>query len=86
METRSKARSGPSSVGDDTGIDDPNSVSQLRDQVTGTQSQMQALQSQMERILSLLEDRRPGSHPESAAQGRDATSTVPTTPIFQKKS
>ena len=77
METRSKARSGSSSVGDDTGIDDPISMSQLRDQVTGTQTQIQALQSQMERIVSLLEDRRPGRHPESTAQGRDTTPTVP---------
>ena len=84
METRSKARSVPSSVGDDTGFDDPTSMSQPRDQVTETQTQIQALQSQitnqqsqMERILSLLEDRRPGRHPESTAQGRDTTPTVP---------
>ena len=77
METRSKARSVPSSVGDDTGFDDPISMSQPRDQVTETQTQIQALQSQMERILSLLEDRRPGRHPESTAQGRDTTPTVP---------
>ena len=85
METRSKARSGSSSVGDDTGIDDPISMSQLRDQVTGTQTQIQALQSQMERIVSLLEDRRPGRHPESTAQGRDTTPIVPTTPEAPEK-
>ena len=85
METRSKARSGPSSLGDDTGIDDPISMSQLRDQVTGTQTQMQALQSQMECIVSLLEDRRPGRHPESTAYGRDTTSIVPTTPEVPEK-
>ena len=41
METRSKTRFGLSSVGDGTGIDEPISLSELRDQVTGTQAQMQ---------------------------------------------
>merc|ERR1711911_460848 len=64
-------------------------MSQPRDQVTETQTQIQALQSQMERlsdrILSLLEDRRPGRQPESTAHGRDTTPTVPTTPQIPEK-
>jgi len=80
METRSRSKAGPSSAGDDTGIDiKPSSISQLREQLTEQiSSQIAASQAAFQaQILQLLGELRPGSRPATTDHGPEPNPTVP---------
>ena len=83
METRStKSKAGPSSTGDDTGIDiEYSSISQLHEQLAeqaATQAaQAQAFQTQMNQIMQLLGELRPGCRPATTDNGPEPNPSVP---------
>ena len=76
-ETRSKSKAGTSSAGDDTGIDEPSSLLQLREQFSEQiTSQMAASLAAFQiQILQLLE-LRSGSHPATTDHEPEPNLTV----------
>ena len=75
METRSKSKAGTSSAGDDTGIDEPSSMSQLREQLS---EQLAASQAAFQvQILQLLGEIRSGSRPATTDHEPEPNFTVP---------
>ena len=87
METRStKPKAGPSSAGDDTGIDiEHPSISQLREQLAeqaASQAAQLAEQAASQaafqaQIMQLLGELRPGSHPATTDHGPEPNPAVP---------
>ena len=75
METRSKSKAETSSAGDDTEIDEPSSMSQLRQQLS---EQLAASQAAFRvQILQLLGEIRSGSRPATIDHEPEPNFTVP---------
>ena len=84
METRSRSKAGPSSAGDDIGIDiEPSSISQFREQLSEQvssqiSSQIASLQAAFQtQVLQLLGEFRLGSRPATTDHGPEPNPTVP---------
>ena len=75
METCSKSKVGTSSAGDDTGIDEPSFILQLREQLSEQIASSQA--AFQVQILQLLGELRSGSRPATTDHGPEPNPTGP---------